>query len=488
MRLLICIIVLFAGFSFSYQCPPNGRCNVVSTNPNYAYCNTATNQCECRKNQGFVGNATLEEKCYCPSDLDVFNVGGTPYCTSFQNGVNYLIEKENNDYIIATEMDIYNKLIHPQPQITLFNLINGIPDPYLDHFTDDTIGRVSPVGTFAGKALVVEYYGGATYTGATRIVKVKFNSVTAYNNTGTINVDLTFNVMNSNQTQVVRTYNLTQSGPDKYRNRQIYTADKIIHNLDAAVNWVGTLNFSSPALHQQICFVLLSLSGCTSAVDPNGYYANLSTCIAYMASLKPGTLGDTLFDADTVACRYFHMVFTRVDPVTHCPHAGRTGGGKCIITPYINYYYEVFLKKKRSQFEMNAVNMNNALSTIMLQARLDLISAGIPADSPLVELPLRHFMNSLGGHEHADGHKKNPIEQTKLFIDTMKANNYALYDSIMLPQSASLIASGISPNHPMITGPRERQSHRKRSNEFFILDPSVLTGGPAKVTLPPVVA
>jgi hypothetical protein len=487
MRLLICIIVLFAGLSFSYPCSSSspGQCNVVSTNPNYAYCDNATNQCRCQTSQGFVGNATLEQKCFCPSDLDVFNVGGTPYCTSFQNGVNYVLEKKNNDHIIATVSDIYNKIIHPYPQITLYNLVHDLPDPYLDHFTNDTVGRVSPVGTFHGKALVVEYYGGATFTGATRIIKVRLQALTAYNNIGTSNVELHFNVMNSDQTQAVRAYNLTISGADKFRNGQIYTADKIIHNLDAAVTSVGTLNFSSPALHQQICYSLISLNGC-AARDPNGY-ANMSDCIAFMASLKPGNLGDTLFDANTVACRYFHMVFTFADPNTHCPHTGKGGGGKCIVTPYIQYYYEQYLNKKRSEFEMNAASMNNALSNIILQSRLDLISAGIPVDSPLVDLPLRHFMNNLGGDDH--GHKKNPIEQTKVFVDTMRANNFALYDSIMLPQQASLIKAGISPNHPMITGPRERQSNRrKRSNDFFVLDPSALPGSTFKITLPPVAA
>ena len=339
--ILLLLIGLF-GLTASYPCTKENQCNAVSINPKYAYCDLLVGECKCFTEQGFVGNATLESKCYCPQELEVFNDGGTRYCTTYQNGVAYLKEKELTDFIIRTEKFMYTKLIHPEPQLTLYDLIHNQYNAYLDLFTNDTKGRVSPVGTFHGLALVVEYYGGATYTGATRIISVKFNSVTAYNYTGTINVDLGFVVMDSNQSQVVRSYPLTQSGFDRYTiGRKIYSADKIIHNLDAAVKWVGTLNFSSPALHQQICFVLLSLSGCNAARDPLGYYHNMSDCTTHMFNRKAGSLGDTIIDADTVACSYFHMVYTRVDPDTHCAHAGKTGGGKCVVIPYINYYLEI---------------------------------------------------------------------------------------------------------------------------------------------------
>lgn len=32
--------------------------------------------------------------------------------------------------------------------------------------------------------------------------------------------------------------------------------------------------------------------------------------------------------SDTVACRVIHSILTRVDPDTHCPHIGPSGGGK----------------------------------------------------------------------------------------------------------------------------------------------------------------
>ncbi len=481
------------------SCTARYQCSAFSTDYNYVDCiigwGNSSGQCKCLVELGFVGNATSTNKCRCEAPYNVYWTSGIPYCIKYTDGVQFKLDKARNDLIVGTQRGLYNGLKHPLPQITLFNLINGLPDPYLDYFTPDTVGRVSPVGTFAGLALVVEYYGGATFTGATRIVDVNFNAVGSYNNTGWVNVDLTFNVMNSAQTAVLRVYNLTQSGFDRYTSAgKIYSADKVIHNLGAAVKWVGTLNFSSPALHAQICTVLLTLSGCNSTLDPLGFYANFSDCTTSLANRRPGSLDDTLFDADTVACAYFHMVFTRVDPATHCPHAGKTGGGKCITSPYSNYYLEKY-RKKRGLDTMETVESRNAmLIDILMSQRLDLLDIGIPASSPLITVPLEKFHDdikmSLSPVAEHHGHKKDPIGLTNAFIRNMRANNFALLDSIMLPQAQSFIDAGISPDHPIIREPRERMNQRrkKRSNDQFILD---LADGDLetllkpKLTLPP---
>lgn len=481
------------------SCTARYQCSALSADYNYVDCvigwGNSTGQCNCLVNLGFVGNATSANKCRCDAPNSVSWASGVPYCIQYADGVAFKLDKARNDFIVNTEKGIYIGIKHPQPQITLYNLINGLPDPYLDYFTPDTVGRVSPVGTFAGLALVVEYYGGATFTGATRIVAVNFNAVGAYNNTGWVNVILTFNVMNGNQTAAVRIYNLTQSGFDRYTAAgKIYSADKVIHNLGAAVKSVGTLDFTSVALQTQICTVLLTNSKCNATRDPLGYYENMTVCTAYMASIKAGTLDDTLFDAATVACRYFHMVFTAVDPVTHCPHAGMTGGGKCITSPYTNYYLEKYKKKRTVDGVESVAERNAVLMDILIAKRLDLLDMGIPADSQLITLPLQKLESDIKealtiGH----GHSKNPIAATNSFIQNMRANNFALFDSIMLPQAQSFVDAGVSPNHPIITGPRDRMNQKKakRSNDQFILDPSEVRWGSLSrdtFTLPPVVA
>lgn len=495
------VATIFVGGTHGQQsCTARHQCSAVSADYNYVDCvigwGNSSGQCSCLVQLGFVGSATSSNKCRCESPSSVYWSSGIPYCIRYSDGVAFKLDKARNDLIVSTVKGIYNGIIHPGPQITLYNLINGLPDPYLDFFTPDTVGRVSPVGTFAGLALVVEYYGGATYTGATRIVKVHFNAVGAYNNTGFVNVDLHFNVMNQGQTAVARIYNLTHSGFDRFTTAgRIFSADKIIHNLGSAVKSVGTLNFSNPALHAQICTVLLSVSGCNADRDPLGHYANFSECTTLLGQRTPGTLDDTMFDADSVACAYFHMVFTVVDPVTHCPHAGKTGGGKCITTPYTQYYLEQFKKKRNSDAVETVESRNAVLLDILMEKRLDLLESGIPADSQLVTLPLEKFHNDMKaslvvGGVHADGHKKDPIAATNSFIKNMRANNFALLDSIMLPQAQSFIDAGISPNHPIITGPRERMNERrkKRSMDQVGLDMSTVNWGlltKEKLTLPP---
>ena len=486
--LMIFLFIFLVGAIFvndvhgQQSCTARYQCSALSTDYNYVDCiigwGNSSGQCKCIAELGFVGNATSSNKCRCEAPYSVYWTSGIPYCIKYVDGVQYKLDKTRNDLIVATQKGIYIGIKHPQPQITLFNLINGFPDPYLDYFTPDTVGRVSPVGTFAGLALVVEYYGGATFTGASRIVDVNFNGVGAYNNTGWVNVDLTFNVMNSNQTAVARIYNLTQSGFDRYNSAgKIYSADKIIHNLGAAVKWVGTLNFSSPALHAQICTVLLTLSGCNSTYDPLGFYSNFSDCTTFLGNRKAGSLDDTLFDADTVACAYFHMVFTRVDPATHCQHAGKTGGGKCRTSSYATYYLEKY-RKKRSVDVIETVETRNAVLTdILMSQRLEFLDAGIPANSPLITITTEKIEDDIKAAltpivHHGHGHKKDPIAMTNSFVRNMRANNFALLDSIMLPQAQAFIDAGLSPDHPIIRDPLERMNQRrkKRSMDQAILD------------------
>lgn len=474
--LFFTLLLLFFRETNCIQCGQNGKCpNSVTEHHKYGYCHNVTNECLCREDRGFVGNATPQWPCQCPPELDIFRDSGEPWCTSLKNGVQYQLDKARNDHIISVEMGMYTELIYPRSAEINFNLINGIPDRYLNYFTNDTKGRVSPVGTFSGLALVVEYYVGSTVTGATRIVNVSFNAVGAYNNTGWVSTNLGFHVMNAAQNQTLRSYILTQMGYDRHNENGIHSADKDILNLNAAVNWVGTLNFSSPALHLQICTVLITLSQCNATRDPLGYFASIPECTAFMGNRTPGDLGDTLFRADTVACSYFHMVFTRADPVNHCPHAGKTGGGKCITTPYIQFYSEVY--RKRMELEITAENVEATLNEILLGDRLNLILSGIPQDSPLVTLPLNNMISDIRKRsieEHMAGNAITPFAKTEAYINAMKANNYALHDSIFLPQAKSLIAAGISPNHPMIAEPlarlAQRLENKRRSGEFYILD------------------
>ncbi|MFO0636861.1 MAG: hypothetical protein U0168_28865 [Nannocystaceae bacterium] len=61
--------------------------------------------------------------------------------------------------------------------------------------------------------------------------------------------------------------------------------------------------------------------------DAQKQYPGGLECAAVCAGLAAGTPDDQL--GNTVACRQFHAISAAEDPVTHCLHAGPSGGGVC---------------------------------------------------------------------------------------------------------------------------------------------------------------
>ncbi|MCU1277735.1 MAG: hypothetical protein JWM53_1281 [bacterium] len=62
----------------------------------------------------------------------------------------------------------------------------------------------------------------------------------------------------------------------------------------------------------------------------NVQYASVSECTNYCttaAGWPAGATGDQM--GNTIGCRLYHAGAAAADPVTHCPHAGPTGGGLC---------------------------------------------------------------------------------------------------------------------------------------------------------------
>ncbi|HEY1585752.1 MAG TPA: hypothetical protein VGH63_08685 [Polyangia bacterium] len=62
----------------------------------------------------------------------------------------------------------------------------------------------------------------------------------------------------------------------------------------------------------------------------NVQYPDSATCQTYCATgagWAVGMIGDTA--GNTIGCRLYHAGAAAADPVTHCPHAGPTGGDVC---------------------------------------------------------------------------------------------------------------------------------------------------------------
>jgi hypothetical protein len=70
------------------------------------------------------------------------------------------------------------------------------------------------------------------------------------------------------------------------------------------------------------------LANCTGAQQQYGSSSaddGMTNCAGFCAGLPPGTLADT--SGDTLGCRIYHGGGpAKADPVTHCPHAGPSGG------------------------------------------------------------------------------------------------------------------------------------------------------------------
>jgi hypothetical protein len=65
----------------------------------------------------------------------------------------------------------------------------------------------------------------------------------------------------------------------------------------------------------------------TNCTGSNAQYTAMENCMGACAAFPAGTGSDTA--GNTVGCRTYHADNAATDPVTHCVHAGPTGGGVC---------------------------------------------------------------------------------------------------------------------------------------------------------------
>lgn len=477
--MLFLLITLLFGCSLSapYACAGNYSCNpAVSDQYLYSYC--AQGQCQCRKDLGFFGDATNTSRCECKSPLFAYWLNSLPYCINYTEAVSARATSNLIQNAKAVTTNVYLGIRYPQCVYIIYDLMLGNPNPYFDLFTNDTVGRISPVGVFAGIKVLVEYYIAAGYLGTSQVPTIYFNSLFSQDGSSTfVNADLPFNQYDQAITHILYSYNLTHEGEDKMRivngKTQIYSGDKDILNLDAAVASTGVLNFSDPQLHGYIC-TLLPQFGCNANTDPLGNYANFSDCMTSLGAMDGGSLGNTLFHGRSVACVYLHFVFVPTDPITHCPHTGKTGGGHCIDRPYITYYLHKYKKrslrgKKRYEEMSEEVLMaefNTLVNEVLFENRLHLLKIGVPESHPLITVPLNQFLAEKK-EEHT---RKISPQELSQGIDALKGNNFLEWDSIIMRQKDALIKAGVSPNHPMLRDTKKRMASRKRSELQYIID------------------
>src|SRR5690242_5376781 len=111
------------------------------------------------------------------------------------------------------------------------------------------------------------------------------------------------------------------------------------HKLTLVFSFQG---IPTPTYIQNACAILtISPATCPQSLDPTGYYTSFADCLNFMTNSIPVGSFDQA-SSNSFWCRFLHTMLTIYDPIHHCPHAGKTGGGKCIDTPYASYYSQSF--------------------------------------------------------------------------------------------------------------------------------------------------
>ena len=183
----------------------------------------------------------------------------------------------------------------------------------------------------------LEYFYGSIFTPYTNIRNIWIQKILVQDNVVSSRIVFKLNYYNfPNADQIVFSANVTQTAFFTFDDNNLVSAVEVInHNLGWAFE-----NFQyftdTAALFATTCNSIINNAKCDSTNDPQGFYTDMNDCINFMASIRVGTL-DKVRD-NSVVCRQYHSTLAIARPGVHCPHTGKTGGGKCIVQNYANYY------------------------------------------------------------------------------------------------------------------------------------------------------
>jgi len=228
-----------------------------------------------------------------------------------------------------------------------------------DLFAPTVVGRVDPVGTFDSYKLLTEYFYALAANPQTYITEVTFIDLFGEGDEVYVRVNVLFEPT-PNFAATGQPFNISQQG------RYIFNSDNLIETVDVVIPYLGkhaNPQFNTPVyttqqteLIEEVCGALVVgipaygiAPYCNETYDPSGYYSSVEECIDFMTNnITYGTWDDA--QANSFVCRQLHSLLTAYDPVTHCPHCGRTGGGKCVDWDYESYFAESYRKRKGSKY------------------------------------------------------------------------------------------------------------------------------------------
>jgi hypothetical protein len=252
--------------------------------------------------------------------------------------VSWKLDKAQEAHQNAIVSQIYGDLIWPTPAIIMGNLIAGLPTGIGDNVALDAIGRVDPLGTFETQDGIVEYFYGATWTGAAKIFNTTFIYLFSRGSVTYMSVNIEITVYDATQEHILEVYVLRQTGTFRFNSQGLVESmDLVIHNLGPNSN-----RMSPPFDESQIstyCGLIVDIAHCNSTFDPTGFYTNLEDCKDHFRHVfRWGTWDDIWFNGNTSICRIYHSLLAVGRPEVHCPHAGRNGGGVCVDHLYATYF------------------------------------------------------------------------------------------------------------------------------------------------------
>jgi len=268
--------------------------------------------------------------------LSGVNIGGS----NGSNGYN-----QTREELLKSKVQfIYNHTIYPLN----VGVLTG-QTSIKDIFDSNVQGRFDPIGSFEGITEVSEYFFAIGATPSPRGISVVYDYLFASKNQVFVKVNVlvaSAQPYNESYDPATQTYdydyedplyfNFTQQGVYTFNDKDLIQATDLISRPFGRVLDPQTPKRRESVINRLCYNLVVNPAKCNSTTDPQGYYSSFADCVQFMKSIDYGSWD--LVASNSVTCRLFHSILTVTDPVLHCPHTGRTGGGKCIDYPYESYY------------------------------------------------------------------------------------------------------------------------------------------------------
>lgn len=132
---------------------------------------------------------------------------------------------------------------------------------------------------------------------------------------------------------ITATANLTQNIVWFFNDAgQVHYYDGVVVDAGSFLEDAIMKGLVSPDLVSIAAICQVGAQFCTGAFQQ---YESLDECQQFLGALPRGSLDQGA--SNSVTCRSIHAVLVAFRPELHCPHIGKTGGGKCTDVSYDDY-------------------------------------------------------------------------------------------------------------------------------------------------------